>query len=233
MSNNRLLPPPFGFLKGRFFFLLIALVLLFLLHSLLADHPLTPYFLPAFLFVTLLWSIYALSDNRMVSLVAGVLGLAVLALRWATYISESHSLLLIGESIGVLFFAFIAVTALASVLHDQAVTADTISGALCVYFLMGIVWALLFMLVESLHPGSFRIVEGATRTADPAHPLSALLSLFLYFSLGMLSTVGFGDIVPLTGPARGLATLEGVIGQFYMTVLVARLVGLYIVHSQR
>jgi hypothetical protein len=59
------------------------------------------------------------------------------------------------------------------------------------------------------------------------------LSLFLYFSLVTLSTVGFGDIVPLSGPARGLATLEGIIGQFYMAVLVARLVGLYIVHSQR
>jgi hypothetical protein len=59
------------------------------------------------------------------------------------------------------------------------------------------------------------------------------LSLFLYFSFVTLSTVGYGDILPLTGPAHGLAALEGIIGQFYMAVLVARFVGLYIVHSQR
>jgi hypothetical protein len=84
-----------------------------------------------------------------------------------------------------------------------------------------------------VHPGSFRIGEGETIAADPAHPRSVPLSLFLYFSLVTLSTVGFGDIVPLTGPPRGLATLEGIVGQFYMAVLVARLVGLYAVHSER
>ena len=125
-------------------------------------------------------------------------------------------LLLITDGAGTLFFVFTSVVILVAVLRDQAVTGDTISGALCVYFLMGLTWAFLFMVVESVHPGSFRIGEGETLAVDPAHPYSALLSLFLYFSLGMLSTAGFGDIVPLTGPARGLATLEGIIGQFYM-----------------
>jgi hypothetical protein len=142
-------------------------------------------------------------------------------------------LLLIGEGLGALFFAFIAVIVLAAVLRDRTVTGDTISGAMCVYFLMGTMWAFLFMLVEAVHPGSFRLGEGETIAADPAHLRPVPLSLFLYFSLVTLSTVGFGDIVPLSGPARGLATLEGIIGQFYMAVLVARLVGLYIVHSQR
>jgi Ion channel len=86
---------------------------------------------------------------------------------------------------------------------------------------------------QSVHPGSFRIMERETLVADTAHPSVVPLSLFLYFSLGMLSTAGLGDIVPLTGPARGLATLEGILGQFYMAVLVARLVGLYSAHSQR
>jgi hypothetical protein len=233
MSNNQLLPSPIGFLRGRFSSLLTSLFLFFLLHAFLADHPLTRYFVPALLLVTLVTSVSAFSDDRRISLVAGVLGLATFALRWATYVSESHLLWLISEGIGALFFAFVAVIILASVLRAQTVTGDTISGALCVYLLIGLVWAFLFMLVESVHPGSFQLGEGVKTAGDTAHPPSAPLSLFLYFSFVTLSTVAYGDILPLTGPARGLAALEGIIGQFYLAVLVARLVGLYIVHRQR
>jgi hypothetical protein len=233
MTHDRILASPVGFLRGRFSSLLVALVLLFLLYTFLATHPLTRHSLPVFLIVILLANIYAFGDNRRVSLAASVLGLAALALRGAIYISDNHVLLLIGEGVGALFFAFIAVTVLAAVLRDQIVTGDTISGALCVYFLMGIMWTFLFMLVEAVHPGSFRLGEGGTIATPPDHLHSAPLPLFLYFSLVTLSTVGFGDIVPLSGPARGLAALEGIIGQFYMAVLVARLVGLHIVHRQQ
>ena len=140
---------------------------------------------------------------------------------------------MIGEGVGALFFACIAVIILVAVLRAQTVTGDTISGALCVYLLIGLVWAFLFMLVESVNPGSFQLGGGTTIAADTTHPHSALFSLFLYFSLTTISTVAYGDILPLTAPARGLAALEGIVGQFYMAVLVARLVGLYIVYSQR
>jgi Ion channel len=199
----------------------------------LAGHPLTPYFLPLLLVLILLASLHALSDNRMLSLGAGVFGLAALALRWAALVSAGHLLQIISDGVGALFFAFTAVSILALVLRAQTVTEDTISGALCVYLLIGITWAFLFMLLESVHPGSFRLGEGAKTAGDTAHLPSAPLGLFMYFSFVTLSTVSYGDILPLTGSARGLAALEGIIGQFYMAVLVARFVGLYIVHSQR
>jgi hypothetical protein len=233
MSDNRLLLSPVGFIRSRFSSLLIALFLLFLLHTFLAGHPLTLYALSGLMMVILLATLHALGDNRMVSLAASVLGLTALALRWATHVSDSQVLLLTSEGVGALFFAFTAVVILALILRAQTVTGDIVSGALCVYLLIGLTWAFLFMVVESIDPGSFRIGEGATIAADIAHPRSVSLSLFVYFSFVTLATVGYGDIVPLTGPARGLATLEGIIGQFYLAVLVARFVGLYIVHSQR
>ena len=69
------------------------------------------------------------------------------------------------------------------------------------------------MLVESVYPGSFRLGDGTT-AADAAHLPSTHLSPFLYFSFVTLSTVAYGDILPLTGPARGLVGLEGIVGQF-------------------
>jgi len=233
MDEQRFLPSASRFLKGRFSFLLISLLFFFLLHTFLAGHHLARYFLPTLLLVTLITNIHLFGDNRMASLVASVLGLATLVLRWTTLVSENQVLLLIGEGTGALFFVFIALTILAAVLRAKTVTGDIVSGALCVYLLIGMVWAFLFMLLESVHPGSFQLGEGATTVADSVHRRSAYLSLFLYFSFVTLSTVGYGDILPLTPPAHGLAALEGVIGQFYMAVLVARFVGLHLVHSQR
>ena len=231
--EHRLLPSSSHFLRGRFSFLLISLLFFFLVHTFLAGHHLARYFLPTLLFVTLLTNIYLFGDNRMASLVASVLGVTTLILRWATSESESQVLLLIGEGTGALFFAFISVLILVAVLRAKIVTGDIVCGALCVYLLIGLVWAFLFMLLESVHPGSFRLGEEATTAADAVHPRSAYMSLFLYFSFVTLSTVGYGDILPLTPPAHGLAALEGIIGQFYMAVLVARFVGLHLVHSQR
>jgi hypothetical protein len=233
MSNNQLLAAPTGFLRGRFSILLIAFFVLFLLHTFFSDRPLTEYFLPVFLVVILLASIQAFRHEGGFPVVASVLGLATLIFRWVTFVSGGHGLLLISYGLGALFFAFIAVTILAAVLRDRIVTGDTICGALCGYFLVALVWMFLFLLVESVHPGSFRIADGAIPPIGTAPRASDPVSLFLYFSLVTLSTVGFGDIVPITGPARGLVALEGVFGQFYLAVLVARLVGLYTARSER
>lgn len=233
MSNTQLLLSPARFLSGRFSALLIAFFLLFLLEIFFADHPLMRYVIPAFLLVTLLASISAFSDHKIVSSIATVLGLTAVVLRWGTYVSDNYALLLISGSIGVLFFAFIAVLILAAVLRDQTVTGDTISGALCVYFLIAMMWALLFALMDRVHPGSFQITTGEKIDMDPKYPHSLSVAIFIYFSLITLSTVGYGDIVPLTSSARGLAALEGIVGQFYLAVLVARLVGLYTARSRR
>src|SRR5262245_5114571 len=136
MMNNPLFPSSVGFLRGRFSSLLVALFLFFLLHTFLVGHPLTRYFLPVLLLVPLVTSISAFSDDRRITLVAGVLGFATLALIWAMSVSDSHWLHIIGVGTGALFFTFIAVTILASVLRAQTVTGDTISGALCVYLLI-------------------------------------------------------------------------------------------------
>jgi Ion channel len=126
--------------------------------------------------------------------------------------------------LSIIFFVFTAVVLLRQVFHATTVTLDTIAGAICVYFLLSVVWAFTFSLIEVAHPGSFRL---------SGHPLDVPgegggrpLSPLLYLSLVTISTVGYGDIVPTTSSARIFAALEGVIGQLYLAVLVARLIAL-------
>jgi hypothetical protein len=99
---------------------------------------------------------------------------------------------------------------------------EQLSSALSFYLLLGLIFALIFTLISELLPGSFRFPT--TQSADPAvKPLADMV----YFSFVTLATLGYGDIVPLSGSAKGMAILEAIIGQMYLVVVVSRLVSLY------
>jgi hypothetical protein len=83
-------------------------------------------------------------------------------------------------------------------------------------------WALIFSLVESLQPGSFTMAQ--SQVQDSKFP-------FYYYSFVTITTLGYGEITPVTDIARSFAFLEAVIGQIYLVVLVARLVGINISQS--
>ena len=117
----------------------------------------------------------------------------------------------------VLFFGFTTAVLLYHVLADREVTADTLYGAVCVYLLSGVMWASLYGLVELLQPHAFQASSGQGVTRSD----------LLFFSFVTLTTLGYGDITPVTSPARSLAVVEAVFGVLYNALLIARLVGLY------
>ncbi len=112
-------------------------------------------------------------------------------------------------------------------------TGDIVNGAICVYMLGALAWAFLFSLLEVLQPGSFNLPELSAERLGPATADVRRLSIFMYYSLVTLTTLGYGDITPVTPLARNLAAFETVMGQLYIAILVARLVGLHIAHSGR
>lgn len=121
---------------------------------------------------------------------------------------------------------YLSVTILTYVLRSGRVTTDKIFAAICVYLLVGYAWTFGYALLDELNPGAFV----ALSPSDSFQYVTHVLEL-RYFSFMTLTTVGYGDIVPVSSGARTLAVLESVTGQIYLTVLVARLVGLHIVHS--
>ena len=107
----------------------------------------------------------------------------------------------------------------------QIVSVHTITAALSLYLLLGILGGLLFAIVETVVPGSMASNAGTTlshieRTVDLFPPL-------LYFSFTTLTTLGFGDLYPISAAARALTILEAVAGQMYLVVMVALLVGMF------
>ena len=127
---------------------------------------------------------------------------------------------------GVLAIAtllFICVVFLYRISRRPIVTPASISSTLVVYLSLGVVWAHAYRLVEHLRPGSFTGVSGL----DVAETQRALF----YYSYVTLTTLGYGDISPVSPAARSLAIIEAITGQLYLVVLVASLVGMYL--SQR
>ena len=97
-------------------------------------------------------------------------------------------------------------------------TADKLFGAASAYLMLGVLWVYLYALIGNYYPGSFT-VAGA-----PATP--GTLDL-LYFSFTVLTSTGFGDIVPLTRQARAICTIEQLTGALFLAILIARLAGVY------
>jgi voltage-gated potassium channel len=112
-------------------------------------------------------------------------------------------------------FLFIATVFLLRVLSYPRVTGASVSGSLCVYFILGVVWAIAYGAIERLAPGSFSGLDHG----------GALSEQFVYFSYVTLTTLGYGDITPVHPVAMTLATVEAVAGQLFLVGLVAYLVG--------
>lgn len=159
--------------------------------------------------------------------VACVLTGAALMLRWILLFRHDRWLLLPTAVCWYALMVFTVVVIVRYVLTEARVTYDTISGAICGYLLFGLSNAVLFATLELLHPGSLHAVRGPTVLANGQPDVVKQLIHFIYFSLVTLAGLGYGDITPASSPARAFAALEGIAGQFYIAVLIARLVSIH------
>jgi len=170
-----------------------------------------------------------LTQARHRRLLGWVLAAAAGTERIAVIVAPGPTLDLIGTFCWLLFVVFVTASQLRSVLRQREVTGETICMAVSVYLLMGFSWALLYAIIFQRHPESFSgiVAAGSIQSTHFQH----IFPVFGYFSLTTLSTVGFGDITPITLQARYAAVAEGITGQFYLAILVARLVGMQMTQS--
>ena len=123
----------------------------------------------------------------------------------------------------ILFIGIALVFLIKNVFLEKSVTSDTIKGGISIYLLMGYWWGLLYSLIAVFNQKAFIAVDSITNISD----------YLFYFSFTTLTTVGYGDIVPKSELAMSACGLEAFAGQVYLTVFVARLVGIHIVSSYK
>ena len=215
---------------GRFGVLLIALV------AFLVVVPFLPGGVAGGALLRLGWSVVILaglliaSRNRKVLWIALVIAIPVLVLRWTAGHSDLPALRIAEPLSSALFLAFTAGVILKSIFFERRVTLDEILGGVVVYLLIGVAWGQLHHALELAHPGAYLLGDVALVATSSGADGNPVLT-FLYYSFTTLTTLGYGDIRPVTHAARMLSTSEALIGQLYVAILIARLVGSHI--SQR
>jgi voltage-gated potassium channel len=210
------------------FFYLLAVLLIFLIAVPLNDNFVigNPPIVRAVLFsLILIVGVRSLKGGGrfliagMIFVVAGVI-LSIVSTQIQSVVFQYGSLLsLIGFILIAIVYTF------RQVAFGTDITTNRLVGAICVYLLLGVIWALSYSMLELAVPGSF---AGFDAWSDRGWD-----SEWLYFSFVTMTTMGYGDILPISATARALAYLQAVFGQFYVAILVAGLVSAYISRRQR
>jgi len=218
--------------------LLAALVALFMVRPLIGDNGIASAVFSIALLMLLLFALYAIQVDELVgaretllaqrrrrSMIGWALAVPATAERLAIIFVPSRALYLAGALLWLVLIIFITWNQLRAVLRQKEVTSETISMSISVYLLLGFTWGLFYIVLHHLQPLAFSF--GSAPTPDSgASSEQKIFPVLIYFSLTTLSTIGFGDITPVTLQARYAAVAEGIMGQFYLAILVARLVGM-------
>ncbi len=151
--------------------------------------------------------------------IAAVLGIATLILNVLARHTPGDSFVIVYFVVNSLLFVYVVVLMLGRIFTTRVVTRETIYLAIASYMLVGLVWSFAYIGLETFQPGSFSF-------AAHLEPEVFWTDLY-YFRFVTMTTLGYGDITPVSRPARSLAILEAISGVMFLGVLIGRLIGAY------
>lgn len=175
----------------------------------------------------LLAAVYAVSGNRRAVIVGMSLMAPVLLSKLVDLIWHGRETAITNHVLSTAFLSYVIVMILRWMFRSQRVTFNLICAALCVYLLLGINWAIAYSMMQTLEPASFAFPSQAAAASPDSLEFGGETTVTsLYYSFVTITTLGYGDIRPVTPMARMLSVVEALTGQLFLAVLVARLVGL-------
>lgn len=220
MINDAVNKPSIKSKVGNFWYLFVGLLLTLLAMPFSSELPGGGRYSITLLFcLFMLVAVWSLAASRyifhlgilLVIGIAGIVGIKMFA-------NANQALELIGLLLMLIFCSLSCFIAARNVFVWHRVDLNSLVGAFCVYLLLGMIWALLYRLLHLYGWATFsgNVAEGHNLFPD-----------LIYFSFVTLASLGYGDISPIGALPKTLAYLEAVVGQFYLAVMVASLVGAY------
>jgi ion channel len=201
--------------------LLIALALFFICAPFVEEIKGGDLILSILFSLVLLAGVFAVAVRRRILVIAIVLAMPAIAGRWINHFRPDlvpPAVFLIG---GLMLITFVIAHLLRFILRAPSVNTEVLCASISAYLMLGLMWTMAYWLVDQLTPG------GAFSFNTNAGTRSMNGFTGFYFSFITLSTVGYGDITPVSRIARWLAAMEAMTGLLYVAVLIARLVSLY------
>jgi hypothetical protein len=178
--------------------------------------------------VLLVLAVWRLSGNhRLLAVVAGIVLLNEVTEQLVA-LTPRPELVVLSEVCALAFIATTAGFMAWTAWRQESVGAESLIGAIAVYFLIGYLWATVFSLVEFGSSGSFAsLCDPLPDGTVDCRPEIAQFPKLIYFSFVTMTTLGYGDVVPLTRAAEGVAAMAAVSGQLFLAMVIGRLVSLY------
>jgi len=205
-------------LKGRRYRLLLASLFVFLAYAGIRPQEWSGLILELLFYGVVLVAMWTIRRDRRTTIVAAILAILSLANPEITILpsnSMAHHV-----SAG-LFLALLCAYILRDVLTHEEVTLETLAGSCCVYLMLGILWGHTYALIEVASPHSFSFTQAG---AEDAVGVGVEM---IYYSYVTLTTLGYGDMTPLSSSARIFSAMEALVGQLFVAVLIAHLVGMH------
>ena len=213
--------------RDNFYYLFFALLVLLLGTPLALDLKVVSTELARLLGfgAVLAIGIWSFQRSRVVFTVGMILAAVAIVV---SIVSERSGSVAFGIAAMVLYIAFLVLAILESlrqVALTNDVSANRLTGAVCVYLMLGLIWAVAYDLLHTLQPSAFNVSMEGVAAPD--------MTYWTYYSFVTLTTLGYGDVLPISATARALAYAEAVFGQLYVAILVAGLVSAYISARQQ
>lgn len=173
----------------------------------------------------LLTAMYAIGGRRNALIPGLVLLIPALVSSWAEpYSNHNPVAFYIDNLTSIVFFVFVCVHLGRFVMATRTVTTNLIYASMCLYMLLGLLWAAIYANVNAYYSGAFNF---ATLDSNTLITTTRGLGHFVYFSFVTLTTLGYGDITPVHDVAQSWVLVESMVGQFYIAIVLARLVSLH------
>lgn len=196
--------------------LLLLLVSIFVGPAILPEGTRFRLFGDIMIVFVLFSGVVAISDHRKLAIALTCLAVLVIAVRWAEWFVAAQEVLAFRYASTLCACVVLAIAVGFNVFAPGRSIADRVFGAIILYLLIGLIAAFAYSAVYKVNPDAFSKLPGGSGELDS----------WLYFSFVTLTTVGYGDITPLTRLARAIAILEALVGQLYPAIIIARFVSL-------
>ena len=204
--------------KERFLILICLILGTIVLVPILNEFAALRIFLDIFITAIYISMVYTVSHKKRHIYIGAILAMVMLISLWLQYFYQSNLVFAIGRICGILLLIMVIINTLAFIFKSEDVTIEVIYAAMLVYLLMALMWSFAYGLLELINPASFNV----TLSPDQGYQMR-----FIYYSFVTITTLGYGDITPATELASSFSILEAVVGQLYLVVVVAWLVGMH------
>lgn len=210
------------FQRDKYRLLLASLAAMVFIQPLLSELELANWLFFIFTSITLFACVFAVRGSHRHLVIALSMLLPILALVWLDIPTKHDWYNLLSNASPVLLFSYIAYIIFVDLIGAKKINADMIAGGISIYFMIGLVFAFIYIAVFNIYPNSFEISDPLLR-----QQLKYADNIFIYFSYVTMTTLGYGDITPVTTLARVLVQFQVLVAQLYLAIFIARLVSMY------